>query len=102
MLLTEMHTTHQNLQGLGDWLLHIWLQFDVDRKDSLNLDQVTLLLKHLNIRLSKQQVKGAFKVTSCNYRTPIWTNKMRFLSVNLNVYIVRSDSGLKSLHCSQV
>ncbi|KAJ3087340.1 Phospholipase C [Quaeritorhiza haematococci] len=43
------------------WLRTLWKEMDTKGSDRLDLDEVTALLKRLNIRLSKSEVKSAFK-----------------------------------------
>lgn len=64
LLARERDHPQHNLQHLGDWLKKIWLEFDDEGRNYLNLDQVTELMRHINIRLSKTEIKGAFKNSS--------------------------------------
>lgn len=64
MLQTNITSSHLNLFHLRDWLHQTWFEFDIERSNKLNLDQVTGMMKHLNIPLSKTEIKGAFKHSS--------------------------------------
>ena len=50
--------------NLSSWLRTCWEQADVSHNGLLDLDQVTHLLNLLNFKLSKSEVKGAFKHAS--------------------------------------
>jgi hypothetical protein len=79
VLLADMDATKHNIQVLGDWLLNVWIEFDVDNHKMLNLDQVTLLMKHLNINLSKAEIKGAFKNSNLGKQDLITFNQFERL-----------------------
>ncbi len=46
------------------WLRKMWDTIDTKNTGMLDLDGVTQLLRKLNVRLSKSEVKSAFKVFS--------------------------------------
>ncbi|KAJ3022688.1 1-phosphatidylinositol 4,5-bisphosphate phosphodiesterase delta-4 [Thoreauomyces humboldtii] len=48
-------------QSMGAWLRKQWNEADTTGDGKLDLDEVTELMKKLNIRLSKSEVKSAFK-----------------------------------------
>ncbi|KAJ3161074.1 1-phosphatidylinositol 4,5-bisphosphate phosphodiesterase delta-4 [Geranomyces michiganensis] len=48
-------------QNMSSWLRKQWNQADTSRDGRLDLDEVTDLMKKLNIRLSKSEVKSTFK-----------------------------------------
>lgn len=74
-----MNVSQHKIQLIGDWLMKIWLDFDVAKTNRLNLDQVTALMKHLNMRLSKTEVKSAFKHSSLGKMDTISFNQFERL-----------------------
>ena len=68
ILITQLHLSSEDPAQLdftmASFLKKIWNTVDTKSQGRLNLDDVTLLLRKLNIKLSKQEVKSAFKVRS--------------------------------------
>ncbi|KAJ3193496.1 1-phosphatidylinositol 4,5-bisphosphate phosphodiesterase delta-4 [Irineochytrium annulatum] len=48
-------------RSMGSWLRGMWGEIDKKGKGTLDLDEVTALMKRLNVRLSKVEVKSTFK-----------------------------------------
>lgn len=51
-------------QNMGTWLRKKWIEADTSGDGTLDLDEVTALMKKLNIRLSKSELKSTFKVVA--------------------------------------
>ncbi|KAJ3216751.1 1-phosphatidylinositol 4,5-bisphosphate phosphodiesterase delta-4 [Dinochytrium kinnereticum] len=47
--------------NMRSWLRRMWKEVDTTGRDRLDLDEVTVLMKRLNIRLSKIEIKSTFK-----------------------------------------
>ncbi|TPX35466.1 phosphoinositide phospholipase C [Synchytrium microbalum] len=53
-------------QTVAGWLGKVWIQADIRGTGKLDLDEVTNLMKKLNIQLSKTEVKSTFKLAGIN------------------------------------
>ena len=66
MLLTQSHVPTGDPAQLdptmASFLRKMWNTVDSKGSDRLNLDEVTTLMRKLNIKLSKSEVKSTFKV----------------------------------------
>ena len=48
--------------ALSDWIKSTWDSIDVSGENSLDLDQITALMKKLNVLLSKREIKSNLKL----------------------------------------
>ncbi len=47
--------------ALSDWMKSMWNCMDSQGKNTLDLDQITILMKKLNVTLSKREIKSNLK-----------------------------------------
>ncbi|KAJ3269477.1 hypothetical protein HDV01_001361 [Terramyces sp. JEL0728] len=83
MLLSKDASTVHDLVGLPKWLQEMWNKVDVGYRGSLNLDEVTVLMKKLNILLTKNQIKSAFKNSNISKTESITFDEFERLYRNL-------------------
>ncbi|KAI8853813.1 PLC-like phosphodiesterase [Chytridium lagenaria] len=67
MWVTGLHMLLSQADGatfqtnMRTWLRRMWKEVDTTGRDRLNLDEVAVLMKRLNVRLSKVEIKSTFK-----------------------------------------
>jgi hypothetical protein len=62
ILHTEKSQSVHDLVGLPTWLKNVWTTIDTSRVGKLNITQISMLFRKLNISYSRSELKSAFKV----------------------------------------